>query len=77
VEHSKSDKNYPDLAFTLSTTLPNNTNLPSAMGAPLVDCVTRLLQGLSAPQHQAEGCAADWNAAHAAIGSFADEHSTL
>ena len=28
-------------------------------------------------QRGADGCAADWNAVHASIGSFADEHSTL
>ena len=30
-------------------------------------------------QHQAVGdaCVADWNALHKAIGSFADEHTTL
>ena len=28
-------------------------------------------------QQEADVCVADWNAVHAAIGSFADEHSTL
>ena len=28
-------------------------------------------------QQAADACAADWNAVHASIGSFADEHSTL
>ena len=28
-------------------------------------------------QQVADACAADWNAVHAAVGSFADEHSTL
>ena len=28
-------------------------------------------------EQQAESCIADWNAVHDAIGSFADEHSTL
>ena len=28
-------------------------------------------------QRAADACAADWNAVHASIGSFADEHSTL
>jgi len=28
-------------------------------------------------QHVADACAADWNAVHAAAGSFADEQSTL
>ncbi len=28
-------------------------------------------------QHVADACAADWNAVHAAVGSFADEHSPL
>ena len=35
------------------------------------------LQHHTARQQQADNCAADWNTAHAAIGSFADEHSTL
>jgi hypothetical protein len=28
-------------------------------------------------QQLADACAADWNAVHAAVGSFADEQSTL
>jgi post-segregation antitoxin (ccd killing protein) len=28
-------------------------------------------------RQMAEACAADWNAVHDAVGSFADEHSTL
>lgn len=28
-------------------------------------------------QRVADVCAADWNVVHAAVGSFADEHSTL
>jgi hypothetical protein len=28
-------------------------------------------------QPVADACAADWNAVHAAVGSFADEHSPL
>jgi antitoxin CcdA len=30
-----------------------------------------------AVQHQADVASIDWNAVHAAVGSFADEHSTL
>lgn len=45
--------------------------------ALMVDLVaTRRLARL-ARQQEADSCAADWNVAHAAIGSFADEHSTL
>lgn len=29
------------------------------------------------PQRQAGAALRDWNAVHAAVGSFADEHSTL
>lgn len=28
-------------------------------------------------QQMADACVADWNAVHVAVGSFADEHSTL
>ena len=39
--------------------------------------VGRQQQARVGRQQQADGCAADWNAMHAAVGSFADEHSTL
>ncbi|NML45368.1 type II toxin-antitoxin system CcdA family antitoxin [Ramlibacter sp. G-1-2-2] len=47
--------------------------------------VEELLTGYVASQddarqgrrEMADACAADWNAVHEAIGSFADEHSTL
>jgi antitoxin CcdA len=36
-----------------------------------------LLADYVARQQQADACVADWNAVHAAVGSFADEHATL
>ena len=32
---------------------------------------------IGAKKIAADACAADWNALHASVGSFADEHSTL
>ena len=46
-------------------------------GFDLSATIEALLADHVATQQQADCCAADWNAAHAAIGSVADEHSTL
>ena len=52
-------------------------NLSATMEILLADYVATQQQARAARQQQADSCAADWNAVHAAIGSFADEHSTL
>jgi antitoxin CcdA len=40
-------------------------------------CEANQSQQRSNHRQWADACAADWNAVHAAVGSFADEHSTL
>ena len=53
------------------------SNLSATMEILLADYVATQQQAGAARQQQADSCAADWNAVHEAIGSFADEHSTL
>jgi antitoxin CcdA len=52
-------------------------NLSATMDALLAEFVVRQQQTRVTRQQMADACAADWNAVHAAVGSFADEHSTL
>ncbi len=52
-------------------------NLSATIEALLADYVATQQQARTARQQQADSCSAEWNAAHAAIGSLADEHSTL
>lgn len=52
-------------------------NLSATMEELLVAYVTQQQQILKDRQQQADACSADWNAVHASVGSFADEHSTL
>lgn len=52
-------------------------NLSATMEALLIDYVARQQQAKASRQQVADACAADWNAVHASLGSFADEHSTL
>ncbi|MGH8647412.1 MAG: hypothetical protein ACREX4_24320 [Gammaproteobacteria bacterium] len=49
----------------------------STMESLLADYVARQHQRHLNHQQWADACAADWSAVHAAVGSFADEHSTL
>ncbi|MGH8858063.1 MAG: hypothetical protein ACREXG_08545 [Polaromonas sp.] len=49
----------------------------AALEALLADHVARQHQRHLNHQQLADACAADWSAVHAAVGSFADEHSTL
>lgn len=52
-------------------------NLSATMESLLAEFVVAQ-QGLQRDrQRAADACAADWNAVHASIGSFADEHYTL
>lgn len=53
------------------------SNLSATMEELLTDYVALQQQTRLARQQQADACAADWNAMHATVGSFADEHSTL
>ena len=47
------------------------------MESLLADFVASQQQAQRSRQQLADTCAADWNAVHASVGSFADEHSTL
>lgn len=53
------------------------SNLSATMEELLTDYVARQQQARLLRQQQADACATDWNAVQAAVGSFADEHSTL
>ncbi len=53
------------------------SNLSATMEMLLTDFVASQQQAQRSRQQLADTCAADWNAVHAAVGSFADEHSTL
>ena len=53
------------------------SNLSATMEVLLTDFVASQQQAQRARQQLADTCAADWNALHAQVGSFADEHSTL
>lgn len=52
-------------------------NLSATMESLLTEYVASQQQAQLAHQQMADACVADWNAVHAAVGSFADEHSTL
>ena len=53
------------------------SNLSATMEVLLTDFVASQQQAQRARQQLADTCAADWNALHDRLGSFADEHSTL
>ena len=52
-------------------------NLSATVESLLADFVAQQQAAQRLRQQAADACAADWNAVHAEIGSFADEHSTL
>jgi post-segregation antitoxin (ccd killing protein) len=52
-------------------------NLSATMESLLAEFVDNQQSALRHRQQVADVCAADWNAVHAAVGSFADEHSPL
>ena len=53
------------------------SNLSATMEELLAAYVAQQQQTRLSRQQQADAVATDWNAVHAAVGSFADEHSTL
>ena len=53
------------------------SNLSATMEELLAAYVSQQQQARLSHQQQADACASGWNNVHAAIGSFADEHSTL
>ena len=52
-------------------------NLSATVEALLTDYVAVQQRAKATRQQQADGWCADWNAVHAAVGSFADEHQAL
>lgn len=52
-------------------------NLSATMESLLAEFVAAQQNAQRNRQDAADACAVDWNAVHATIGSFADEHSTL
>lgn len=52
-------------------------NLSATMESLLAEFVANQQSAQRTRQRVADVCAADWNAVHAAVGSFADEHCTL
>lgn len=52
-------------------------NLSATMESLLAEFVVNQQRAQRNRQHVADTCAADWNAVHVAVGSFADEHATL
>ena len=53
------------------------SNLSATMESLLAEFVVNQQKAQRNRQQAADVCAADWNTVHAAVGSFADEHSTL
>ena len=53
------------------------SNLSATVEALLAEYVAAQQHANAARQQQANNWCADWNAVHASLGSFADEHSTL
>ena len=52
-------------------------NLSATMESLLSEFVATQQSAQRKLQQEADVCVADWNAVHDAVGSFADEHSTL
>jgi antitoxin CcdA len=53
------------------------SNLSATMEELLTAYVAEQQHARLTRQQQADAAAKDWNAVHASVGSFADEHSTL
>ncbi len=53
------------------------SNLSATMEALLTEFVASQQQAQRSRLQVADACTTDWNAVHAAVGSFADEHATL
>jgi antitoxin CcdA len=52
-------------------------NLSATMESLLAEFVATQQSAQRKRQQETDACVADWNAVHEAVGSFADEHSTL
>lgn len=53
------------------------SKLSATMDERLTTCVGQQQHARLTRQQQADATTMDWNALHASVGSFADEHSTL
>lgn len=53
------------------------SNLSATMELLLAEFVSQQQQAQHSRQQLADACVADWNAVHASVGSFADEHVSL
>ncbi len=54
-----------------------SNNLSATVETLLTEYAQRQQQAATERQQRAKACAGEWNAVHDAVGSFADEHSTL
>jgi len=54
-----------------------SANLSATVEALLTEYAQRQQDAAAQRLQHARRCAGEWNAVHAAVGSFADEHSTL
>ncbi|MCU0927096.1 MAG: type II toxin-antitoxin system CcdA family antitoxin [Hydrogenophaga sp.] len=54
-----------------------SSNLSATVETLLTDYTHRQQQAEADRQQRAKACASEWNAVHASVGSFADEHTTL
>lgn len=54
-----------------------SNNLSATVESLLTEYAQRQQLAAAEQQQRARACAREWNAVHAAVGSFADEHSTL
>jgi antitoxin CcdA len=52
-------------------------NLSATVEELLAEYVSEQRQAGESRAHMAQACAADWNAVHDAVGSFADDHVNL
>jgi len=55
----------------------HSNNLSATVETLLADFTFRQEQAAAQRQQRAQACVSEWNAVHAAVGSFADEHNTL
>lgn len=61
----------------MAQTKAHTNNLPATVELLLAEFVASQQSAQRSRQYVADACAAEWNAVHAAVGSFADEHSPL
>jgi antitoxin CcdA len=77
VDFNPARKRTANLTLNESLVLQAKTytsNLSATMELPLAEYVPQQQQAQQSRQQLADACVADWNAVHAIVGSFADEH---